>query len=207
MILCTNEESKAPEKVEGKGQVESEAFDTDSKVHQSDALRDALMLSGDVYNVLLAICAENALWDCGALNAMQFNRSKEKSSNIGMLVRLTAQVYLKNSSEGYMACLNGITAYVSNIIKDLSNRKPSTIKLTNGFLNRTIVAAKGGLELFAFGPAGFKPAVHASEGPCLECSVLYLVRPTASNERRSVYVAWVEKYLRFLRAASEMAKL
>jgi hypothetical protein len=51
-------------------------------------------------------------------------------------------------------------------IKDVTNKKATTIRLSNAYLGRTIASARGGLELFAFGPAGFKPTVHPVEGSC-----------------------------------------
>ena len=158
-----------------------------------------------IYKALLALCSRAALWKCGALNYIQSTSDKERCADIGMLVKLVAIVYLENGREAFSTCLNSIVAYVKNIIKDVTNKKSTTIKLTNAYLGRTIASTRGGLELFAFGPAGFKPTVHPSEGPCLESVVVQLVRPTATNDRKRLYQSWLEMYVGFLQAAATLS--
>ena len=159
----------------------------------------------NIYHALLDIIANLAIWKCGALNFIQNIADKERCSDIGLLVKLVSEVYLQNSRDVYSTCLNSIVAYVRNIAKDLSSKKTVHVKLSNAFLNRTIVAARGGLELLSFGPAGFKPSVHPVEGLCLESAVVQMVRATASAERRREVLAWLEVYSSFLQAAASIS--
>lgn len=145
------------------------------------------------------------MWNCGALNNIQSSSDKERCADIGMLVKLVASVYLDNGQEAFSTCVTAIVAYMKNIIKDVTNKKSTTIRLSNAYLGRTIASARGGLELFAFGPAGFKPTMHPVEGSCLESVVVQLVRPTASNDRKRLYQSWLEMYVGFLQGVTTLS--
>lgn len=143
------------------------------------------------------------------MNYLQLERDKERSANVGALVVLVGRVFLLNDSAVCATCLATIASYMRNLVKDLSNRKYSVIKLSNAFLHRTVVPAKGGMELLAFGPGGFRPTTSSvMDGSLsLESVVLHLARPTASAERKREVTAWIEKYISFLDAAVGMVRV
>jgi hypothetical protein len=93
---------------------------------------------------LLNFCCNLSLWNCGLLNSRQNVEGVPNfSSDIGKLISLTCRLFMYNNFDIAKNCLKTIVSYLSNMNKDLKNRKMQSIKSTNAVFNRTVLLVKG----------------------------------------------------------------
>eukprot|EP01034_Spumella_vulgaris_P028450 gene28450-35303_t len=152
---------------------------------------------------LKALCDALKMEECGLLSFhSESTPLHPRHSDVSSLVAATMSLITANSAGDVRTSLGGVAAYVENIRKDLREPKTQTIRLTNAYLHRSVLVARGGLQMLCFGPAGFRLSRDCSS---LEAGVREAWRDGGDRAELGVLLkAWLGKYAEYLRAVCDL---